>query len=93
MMPRDSIAKVEREALTKLEWIKLIQAATMEDVVTFEYRKTPEEAFARRVVRLEDAAISSVKHDEYVTGWDYDRQDYRSFRLSRIKPGSLKVAS
>jgi predicted DNA-binding transcriptional regulator YafY len=92
-MNKNSVVTLQREALTKLEWIKLIQAATTEEIVTFEYRKATNEGFVRRVVRLEDAAISSVKHDEYVTGWDYDRQDYRSFRLSRMKPGSLKVAA
>lgn len=68
---------------------RLREAAGLHLLVQFDYKKSKETDFHERVVRVESYGLAV---DGYITGWDYDRQEYRSFRLSRIHPSSLRVA-
>lgn len=76
---------------------KLVAAAAEQAVATFEYRKPDDSQYSVRVVRVEDfgTAVDHKRHCrfEYIKAWDYDRAEYRSFRLHRIRTGSVKVAS
>lgn len=69
--------------------VRLREAAGLHLLVQFDYKKSNDTDFHERVVRVESYGLAV---DGYITGWDYDRQEYRSFRLSRIHPSSLRVA-
>lgn len=84
---------VELLNVNSSEQVKLERAAKSQSVAEFEYRKPGESQFEVRVVRVEEIAEAHAPQASfhYITGWDYDRGDYRTFRLSRIRNGSVKV--
>ena len=72
---------------------RLGEAASLQSLAEFSYKKPGDTQFTSRVVRVEHYGTSAKGGEQYINGWDYDRQEYRTFRLARIKPGTLKVAS
>lgn len=91
----DIAFKMVSESSARTDRLKLLAAAAEQSVAIFEYRKSDESQYSVRVVRLEDFGTGvDRKKDgrfEYVVAYDYDRADYRTFRLSRIRNGSVKV--
>jgi len=71
---------------------KLEQAADEIKVAVFDYKKPSDREYQRRIVRVEGYAFGRVSKHEYIRAYDYERQGLRSFRISRILPGSVKVA-
>ena len=73
---------------------KLEAAAASNSIATFEYKKPESDEYETRVVRVEDFAESRGPDYRfyYITAFDYDRQNYRHFRLSRMRAETVKVA-
>jgi predicted DNA-binding transcriptional regulator YafY len=77
------IAEAEVKDLRKIE-----RAVNKNATVVFEYRKQGEEP-ETRVVQLENLLVSE-SGDRYVNGHDLIRNEARSFRLDRVKAGSVR---
>lgn len=69
-------------AITEAAFLPLLRAVREHRVVTFEYRKPGESEAGKR--EIEPWSISSQDGHWYLRGWDTDRGEMRSFRLSRI---------
>jgi predicted DNA-binding transcriptional regulator YafY len=78
------IAEAEVKDFRKIE-----RAVAKNAEVVFEYRKQGEEP-ETRVVQLENLLVSE-SGDRYVNGHDLIRNEARSFRLDRIKAGTVRT--
>lgn len=69
-------------AASEAAFLPLLRAVREGRVVTFDYRKPGDDVAAKRTV--EPWTIRSTEGHWYLHGWDVERQEQRSFRLSRI---------
>jgi len=77
-------------AIKEAAFLPLLRAVRDRRVVNFDYRKPGEDFATRRTV--EPWSISSKEGHWYLEGWDADRLEPRSYRLSRIE-GQVTLTS